>query len=122
MVKHWFMAAGMTGMILAGPAFGHARLRSSQPAADAQLPLAPQSLTLTFSENVRLAVLSLAAGPKEIPVALDRNAPAAATVSVALPALAAGRYPVKWSALSADDGHVTKGSFAFTVVGTAAIH
>jgi len=118
MVKHWLLAA-VTGVILAGPAFGHAKLRSTIPAADAQLRVAPESLSLSFNEDVRLAQLSLSVGGKAIPVTLDRGAPAAAEVTVKLPALPVGIYQVQWSALSSADGHVTKGSFSFTILGPA---
>jgi methionine-rich copper-binding protein CopC len=120
MVKPWLLAVAVAGMIFTGPVFAHAKLQSSIPAADARLQVAPKSLTLSFNESVRLAVLTLTTGGKEIPVTVDRNAPAAAQVSVALPALAAGQYVVQWSALSVDDGHVSKGTFAFAVVGAAA--
>src|ERR1700679_4266310 len=120
MVKPWLSAVTVAGMILAGPVFAHAKLQSSVPAADARLQAAPKSLTLSFNESVRLAVLTLTAGGKDIiPVTVDRNAPAAAQVSVVLPALAAGQYVVQWSALSVDDGHVSKGTFTFPVVNAA---
>jgi copper resistance protein C len=117
MVKHWLLAAAVGAMTLTGPAFGHAKLRSSVPAADTQLQVAPKSLTLTFNEDVQLAVLTLTATGKTIPVAVDRSAPAAPQVSVMLPALAAGKYQVQWSALSPDDGHVAKGTFSFVILG-----
>jgi methionine-rich copper-binding protein CopC len=117
MDKHWLLTATVTGLILCGSAFAHAKLRSSQPAADAELRAAPKSLTLNFNEDVRLSVLTLTAAGKEIPVSVDRNMPAAPQVTVMLPVLAAGKYQVAWSALSAGDGHVTKGTFSFTVVG-----
>ena len=120
MTKYWLPAATVTAMILAGPAFGHAKLRSTIPAADAQLQVAPQSLTLNFNEEVRLAVLTLSAEGRDIPLAVDRNAPAAPQVTIKLPALSAGKYQVQWSALSPDDGHVTKGTFSFTILGPAA--
>jgi methionine-rich copper-binding protein CopC len=120
MVKPWLFAVTVAGVILAGPAFAHAKLQSSIPAADARLQVAPKSLTLSFNESVRLAVLTLTAGGKDIPVTVDRSAPAAAQVSVALPPLAVGQYVVQWSALSVDDGHVSKGTFTFAVVGAAA--
>jgi hypothetical protein len=119
MVKPWLLAVSLAGMILTGPVFAHAKLRSSVPAADARLQVAPKSLTLNFNESVRLAVLTLTAGGKDIPVTVDRNAPAAAQVSIALPPLAVGQYVVQWSALSVDDGHVSKGTFSFAVVGAA---
>jgi hypothetical protein len=113
------LVLALAGMILTGPVFAHAKLRSTVPAADARLQDAPKSLTLSFNESVRLAVLTLTAGGKDIPLTVDRNAPPAAQVSVVLPALAVGRYVVQWSALSVDDGHVSKGTFAFAVVGAA---
>jgi hypothetical protein len=119
MFKHLLPVAALVGMILACPAFGHAKLRSSAPAADARLSAAPKSLTLTFNEEVRLAVLTLTVDGKNIPVTVDRGAPAASQVSVALPALAGGKYQVQWSALSVDDGHVSKGAFSFTVADPA---
>jgi methionine-rich copper-binding protein CopC len=117
MVNPWLLAVTATGMILAGPAFGHAKLRGTIPAAEAQLPVAPKSLTLSFNEDVRLAVLTLTANGKDIPVTVDRSAPAAPQVTVTLPVLAVGIYQVRWSALSPDDGHVSKGTFSFAVLG-----
>jgi len=110
----------LAALLLAGPADAHAKLRSAVPAADAELAAAPQTLTLTFNENVRLAVLTLSTAGKDIPLTLDRNAAAAPQVSVPLPPLAAGKYQVQWSALSPDDGHVVKGSYWFTISGAPA--
>jgi methionine-rich copper-binding protein CopC len=119
MANNWLPSAAMA-IILAGPASGHAKLRSTSPSADAALLAAPKSLTLSFNENVRIAVLTLVSGGKVIPVAVDRNAPAATQVTIPLPPLAIGKYEVRWSALSSDDGHMTKGTFAFAIVGPAA--
>jgi copper resistance protein C len=119
MVKSRLMAAAAAAVILAGPAFGHAKLRGTMPAADAQLQTAPKSLTLNFNEDVRLAVLTLSADGKDIPITVDRNLPAAPQVSIALPALKAGKYQVRWSVLSPDDGHVSTGTFSFAIVGAA---
>jgi|HubBroStandDraft_2_1064218.scaffolds.fasta_scaffold609740_1 methionine-rich copper-binding protein CopC len=96
-------------------ALAHAKLLGTAPAAGADLRVAPRTLTLTFNETVRLAVLKLSAGGRDIPVTLDRSAPAGAEVSVPLPVLGAGIYQVQWSALTVDDGHVVKGTFSFTV-------
>lgn len=120
MLKIWLPAVAVAGMILGGPVFAHAKLRSSIPAAGAQLQVAPKSLTLTFGEKVRLAVLTLTADGKDVPVTLDRSASPAPQVTVALPELAAGKYEVRWSALSVDDGHVSKGTFEFAIIGPSA--
>jgi methionine-rich copper-binding protein CopC len=120
LLRSSLLAAGVAAMLLAGPAFGHAKLLGTAPAADAQLSAAPASLTLTFNENVRLAVLTLTADGKTIPVTVDRSLPPAPQVSVPLPVLKAGKYLVQWSALSAADGHVTKGTFSFVMAGSTA--
>jgi methionine-rich copper-binding protein CopC len=112
-----FLTAAAVVLVLAGPAFGHAKLSSSMPAADAKLDAAPKSLSLTFNEKVQLAVLTLNADGKNVPVSVDRNAVPAAQITIALPVLMAGTYKVQWSALSVDDGHVSKGGFSFTVAG-----
>jgi methionine-rich copper-binding protein CopC len=115
MVKRWFLAAA-AGLILSGPAFGHAKLRATVPSADAELQTAPKLLSLSFNEDVHLAVLTLTGGGKDIPLTVDRAAPASSRLSVPLPPLPPGKYQVQWSALSADDGHVTTGTFSFTVL------
>jgi copper resistance protein C len=118
MIMRW-LTATLAGLLLWAPAFGHARLQSSLPAADAQLQAAPKSLTLSFNETVRIAVLTLTIDGKEIPVSIDRSAPAAKQLTITLPALAAGKYQVRWSALSVDDGHVTQGTFSFAILTAA---
>lgn len=96
-------------------AIAHAKLQSTAPADGARLDAAPKMLTLNFNEAVQLAVLKLSVDGRDIPLKLDRGAAASAQVAVPLPALAAGAYRVQWSALTADDGHVVKGSFTFAV-------
>jgi methionine-rich copper-binding protein CopC len=105
----------ITLIIAAGPAFGHAKLLNSSPPANALLTDSPKTLTLTFSEAAQLGVLRLSSSGKDIPLVLDRGAKAASSITVALPALEPGTYEIEWTALAADDGHVTKGRFSFTV-------
>jgi copper resistance protein C len=102
-------------LFLVGPVFGHAKLLSTLPAADAQLTSAPASLTLTFNEKVRLAVLKLTTAGHEVPLTIDRDAAAAPAVTIKIPPLAAGTYEVQWSALTPSDGHVVKGAYSFVV-------
>jgi methionine-rich copper-binding protein CopC len=102
-------------VLLAGPVFGHAKLLSTLPAADAQLSSAPAALTLTFNENVKLAMLKLVTAGHAVPLTLDHAAAAAPSVTVALPPLLAGKYEVQWSALTPSDGHVVKGGYSFIV-------
>jgi copper resistance protein C len=115
MGRQLWMACAAAAMLFPIGAFPHARLLSTSPAAGAQLNAAPQALTLRFDENVQLAVLKLSVGGTDVPVPFDRGAAAASQVSVDLPSLAPGTYRVQWSALTADDGHVVKGTFSFVI-------
>lgn len=122
MFKIPFLASTLAGALLSSAAFAHAKLIDSIPANAARVETAPKTLSLSFNENVKLAALALTLAGRTIPVTLDRTAPAAKTVVVPVPALAPGQYEVKWTAISTDDGHVTKGAFTFNLVGTASSH
>jgi methionine-rich copper-binding protein CopC len=113
------LALAITASLLwSVPCFSHAKLQSSIPASNAQLAHTPPTLTLNFSEEAQLAVLKLTSSGSSVPVSLDRNAKASSAIVVTLPALKPGTYEVQWSAIAQDDGHVTKGSFSFTVLGS----
>ena len=114
---HVHAFALMASLMWSGACFSHARLQSSIPAANAQLAHVPATLTLNFSEAAQLAVLKLTVSGIAVPLTVDRGAKASTAVVVPLPALKPGRYQVEWSAIAADDGHITKGSFYFTVLG-----
>lgn len=115
MLKQAILAVALSGAMLAGPCMAHAKLQSSVPSKDAQLTEPPKTLTLTFNEPAQVAVLKLIGGGKEIPISVDKNAKASPSFTFPLPALAPGSYTVQWTAVAADDGHVTKGSFAFSI-------
>ncbi len=115
MLKNSLLAFALCGMVAAGPCMAHAKLQSSSPAADAHLTAAPKTLTLNFSEAAKLAMLKLVRDGKEIAVPLDKSAKASQTFTLTLPVLSPGNYTVQWSAVAADDGHVTKGSFVFSI-------
>jgi methionine-rich copper-binding protein CopC len=111
----WASWGVCAALFAVGPAFGHAKLLGTVPAADAQLAGPPSSLTLTFNENVRLAVLKLKTAGHEVPVTVDRDATAASSVTIPLPPLAAGRYDVQWSVLTTSDGHAVNGVYSFVI-------
>ena len=102
-------------LLASGPAFGHAKLLSSSPAAGAEITGSPPSLTLTFNENVRLGVLKLSTAGHAVPVVIDANPAAARVITIKLPPLTAGAYDVQWSALTPSDGHVVKGRYSFVI-------
>jgi methionine-rich copper-binding protein CopC len=115
MLKNALLALSLCGIVVAAPCMAHAKLQSSSPADNAQLSEPPKTLTLKFSEAAQLAVLKLLRDGKEIAVPLDKGAKAGQTFTLTLPALAPGKYTVQWSAMAVDDGHVTKGSFSFSI-------
>jgi methionine-rich copper-binding protein CopC len=105
----------LCGLLAAGTCLAHARLQSSAPADQAQLSEAPKTLSLNFSEDAQLAMLTLVTEGREVPIALDKNAKPGRSFTLTLPALAPGSYTVKWTAVAADDGHITKGTLAFSI-------
>jgi methionine-rich copper-binding protein CopC len=115
MLPKWTSWALCAAVLAVGPAFGHAKLLGTSPAADSQLTGPPASLTLTFNEKVQLAVLKLTGAGREVPITIDRHASPSSVVTIVLPPLTAGRYDVQWSALTSSDGHVVKGTYSFVV-------
>jgi methionine-rich copper-binding protein CopC len=109
--------AVLCGVLLAGSCLAHAKLVGSTPADNASVATAPKTLTLNFSETAKLVVLILSGAGRDVPVGVDKGAQAARSFDVPLPTLAPGSYTVQWTAIASGDGHVTKGSFAFTVAG-----
>ena len=122
----WRRALGPVGALLvalaivlgpAGPASAHAELVASDPAEGAVLEAAPEQVTLTFSEPVRLKSQEVAvydaAGD---PVAAEASA-SGTEVRIDLTRAARlpdGTYVVSWNVLS-DDGHPVAGALTFAV-------
>lgn len=108
---------GLATLLAAGPAFAHAHLRSSSPAADAVLSTAPDSLACNFTETLEGRLSSIS-------IRDDKGGEVAAGASLAptdakqlvlkLPHMAPGIYRVNWVAVSVDT-HRTEGSFSFTI-------
>lgn len=92
----------------------HAHLEEVSPAEGSVLSAAPRQLLLRFSEPARLTALTLerqGTAPQKIAPLPTKSE---ARILVALPALGAGRYLIRWRALSAD-GHVVPGELHFTL-------
>lgn len=110
---------------LAAPsqASAHARLLKSSPAAGSRLDAQPANIQLFFSESVDLGFSSIKVldrARREQPVGpLARAAGSEDTTASAsiVGTLAPGTYTVVWRMLSATDGHLTAGSFAFLIRG-----
>jgi methionine-rich copper-binding protein CopC len=109
------MLLGLTALLLAGVAAAHTHLLRSAPADGSVATAAPKQLQLGFSEAAILTALSIRKDGESAPVALAPvSRQPAATFTIDLPPLAAGRYLVKWRALSGDH-HLASGSFSFSV-------
>ena len=116
-------ALSLAGLLLCFfilPAQAHAILLKSDPARDAVLTTAPSQVSMWFTED-----LNPASSTAEVVNATNTRVDtkdAHVTVNdpremmVSLPAkLPAGVYVVVWRTQSADDGHVLRGSFHFSV-------
>jgi putative copper export protein/methionine-rich copper-binding protein CopC len=107
--------------LAATPALAHSQLERAEPAAGARLTASPGSIVLHFSETVspqfsNIQVLNRARQAVQTPNTLAVGADSR-VLSVALPAtLPGGIYTVLWRVISAVDGHVTTGSFAFSII------
>ena len=112
----YLFAAAAVVMSTSAPAFAHAMLLTSDPAAGATLTAAPAQIVLNFSEALegRFSSITLvdAAGRTlqgELHVAGH-------TMALGVGRLLPGVFEVRWRALSVDS-HVTQGAYRFTVAG-----
>jgi methionine-rich copper-binding protein CopC len=95
----------------------HLHLLKSAPAANATMTAAPEAIRLWFSQPPELAVTSVkVTGPGSAAVALAPLAggDSALVVAPVKGKMVAGAYTVTWRTM-AKDGHVARGTFAFTV-------
>ena len=103
--------------LVAGTAFAHVFPQTQEPGAGAAVA-SPPSVRITFDGPLEPTFSSLTvtnAAGKQVnaeKAKVDPDHPA--VISVALPALPAGRYTVHWAAV-ASDGHRTHGDYHFDV-------
>lgn len=104
----WLAAAAV-------PAWGHAELISSEPAAGATVPAGLREMTLTFSEPIRAdsQVVVYAEQFEAVPGVVSGVEGAVLHV-LFTSALGEGVYTVQWTAMS-EDGHPVQGSYQFAV-------
>src|SRR5829696_738934 len=103
----------------ASPVAAHAFLKNSNPAANAVLPTAPQSVTLTFTEPLESsysrAELFDATGAQVLG-ATSSIGPESRSMTVQIPpGLSNGTYSLLWRTLSTADGHTAQGYLPFTI-------
>lgn len=103
------------------PAWAHANLLRSEPAAGVALAAAPATIGLWFTEPLESAfsgvrLLDSAGNVVTEPLAaVDPADNSHLTLTLAPGALPDGLYTVDWRVVSAADGHSTQGSYAFAV-------
>jgi copper transport protein len=117
-------AAGVLGLALtaivltAAPAFAHATLESSTPGDRTTVAVAPQQITLVFSENVSISPTSLELFNQKgdrVDIGAVQHAPTTdRDVQATVPHLDDGGYVVTWQVISADS-HPVHGAFTFGV-------
>ena len=106
------------GLGTTSPAFGHAVLERSQPAANASVPTSPREVALWFTETVAPPFSSVTVVDHEgKPVGLGavRVSGDQRGLIASLGEVPRGVYTVRWRVLSATDGHATSGFFVFAV-------
>ncbi|MBV8949555.1 MAG: copper resistance protein CopC/CopD [Actinobacteria bacterium] len=119
--KHFVVAATIVAAVIAltaGPAFAHAVLISTDPAAGTTLTKAPKTVTLQFGENVEASLGAIRVFNSSAQ-RLDVSAPyhpngRGSEVSANLPSLRSGLYVVTWRVISADS-HPVHGAFTFQI-------
>lgn len=97
----------------------HAHLQNQSPAADAQVSVPVNHLTLTFSEDIEpgLSQVNVFTQPGNQPVpGLLKSNPSSRNelLMTFKQPLAAGHYQVNWQVISVDS-HKTQGSYDFSV-------
>jgi copper transport protein len=113
------VAAVLFVAYIAPVASGHAGLLASNPAAGATLGAAPTEVSLSLSERVVPALSSITVvGERGTAFQAGRPEPAPGNplvLEVQLRHLGRGVYTVRWRVDSAEDGHVTSGTYEFGV-------
>lgn len=109
----------ITLLLCSQGALAHAHLTSQYPAADDNMDTSPQTLTLTFSENIEPAFSGVElTRSDDTLVALGKiqlNSGGGNQLIVSVePSLPSGRYHISWHVLSTD-GHKTQGDYYFKI-------
>ena len=97
-------------LLLPPIARAHSVLGASDPAQNAILTDAPETITLRFQKGLRLTAIRLNGSKLKLP----KQRGFGREIVVDLPQMTPGAYEVEWRGLS-EDGHSVKGTIGFVV-------
>jgi copper transport protein len=110
----------VAALALAVPARAHTDLAGSTPADDATVRGSVETVSVTFTGAITPAGDGITVTQADGPVLpVTRLEVDGTTLQASTPPLADGRYTVQWR-VTASDGHLLTGDFAFTITGAAA--
>jgi methionine-rich copper-binding protein CopC len=119
--KGKFIAAVSTTFAIAlapAIAFAHGKLESAEPAVNETVSPAPNTLRLTFNEDLEPAFSTIKVSDASGAVVGDEKAKVDPSnkrvLTLAVPMLAAGSYSVQWAVMTGDS-HKAKGTYKFSV-------
>ena len=96
-------------------ALAHAKMTASKPADGSTVAAGLSEIELSFSHPLRLSMVHVRDGNKQdVPLKSELPPSFAPVAKISVDRLTPGSYEVTWTAV-AEDGHVMKGSFAFSV-------
>jgi methionine-rich copper-binding protein CopC len=116
---YWLLAAAIIAVALgASPAFAHGDLKSTNPAKDSKVKKVPLSVSAIFTEPpTQDSVLDVVDGCGDkvgAHVAINGD-----TVTAHIVEAQPGDWTASYRVVSAIDGHLTEGSWKFSVAGKA---
>jgi hypothetical protein len=120
MKRNKIMAAALTAIAVLATspaAFAHTHVHKTSIADNARLTAPPASFTVEFEGKTGLAKAALTdAAGKAIPLTYTPPKEMAASFTIPLPALSAGKYTLSWRTIGSD-GHAVPGAVHFTIAG-----
>ena len=109
-MKHLTLFVVVAILLLSPIARAHSVLGASDPAQNAILTDAPETITLRFQKGLRLTAIRLDGSKLKLP----KQRGFGREIVVDLPQMTPGAYEVEWRGLS-EDGHSVKGTIGFVV-------
>jgi methionine-rich copper-binding protein CopC len=105
------------GLTLPALLNAHAQLKKTQPAAGETVSTPPAHIQLWFDEEVDVKVSRITVtGPSgKVAVGPTQSMEAKSLMAAISGKMTAATYTVNWQTAAADDGHVSKGDFKFTL-------